>query len=166
MDTIEGKVWKFGDHIDTDAIVPGRFLSSPITDIMPHAFEGMKSEFASGVREGDIIMAGRNFGCGSSREQATAVLKALGIRCIVAKSFGRIFFRNAVAIGLPTFTDSDISENFEEGDTVAIDLPAARFINLTKGTSFQATPLSPDMFDIIQRGGILELIKSHMKECP
>jgi len=163
MDIIEGKVWKFGDHIDTDAIVPGRFLSSPVADIMPHAFEGMKPEFASEVSEGDIIMAGRNFGCGSSREQAPAVLKALGIRCVVAESFGRIFFRNAVAIGLPTLAGSDISGNFEEGDTAAIDLPAAQLINRTKGTSFKATPLSPDMLDIIQRGGILELIKSHTK---
>jgi len=159
VEMIQGKVWKFGDNIDTDVIVPGQYLDAPVNDIKIHVFESVNPNFAAGVQAGDIIVAGRNFGCGSSREQAPTVLKALGIRCIIAESFGRIFFRNAIAIGLPILTCTQISRLFEEGEKASIYLSEARIENNTRGVSVMADPLSEDMLHILEKGGILELLR-------
>ena len=159
MEMIQGRVWKFGDNIDTDVIVPGQYLDSPVNDIKIHVFESVNPNFAAGVKEGDIIVAGRNFGCGSSREQAPTALKALGIRCIIAESFGRIFFRNAIAIGLPILTCTQISRLFEDGEKASIYLSEARIENNTRRVSVMADPLSEDMLRILEKGGILELLR-------
>lgn len=159
MELIEGRIWKFGDNIDTDAIVPGQYLDAPMEDVVTHVLESVKSNFASDVKEGDIIVAGKNFGCGSSREQAPAALKALGFGCILAESFARIFFRNAIAIGLPILRCTQISQKFDDGDEALINLSEARVENRTRGESLFADPLSEEMLNIISKGGILALLK-------
>lgn len=159
MDPFKGEIWKFGDNVDTDAIVPGQYLDAPIAEIVPHVFESINPKFAVEVKKGDIIVAGKNFGCGSSRENAPAALKEMGIGCIVAESFARIFFRNAVAIGLPVISCRDVSSMFEDHDHASINLPEAMIENTTRETVTAANPLSEEMIRIIERGGILNLLK-------
>lgn len=160
MDEIIRRVWKFGSHIDTDAIVPGRYLDAPMDEIAAHVFEGVRPEFAGSVKAGDIIISGSNFGCGSSREQAPAVLKAIGIACVAAESFARIFFRNAIAIGLPVLTCKGISEGFEDGHRARLSVDNVLIENLDTGKCWQGDPLFPEMLEIIARGGILEYLKA------
>jgi 3-isopropylmalate/(R)-2-methylmalate dehydratase small subunit len=159
MEIIEGRVWMFGNNIDTDAIVPGQYLDAPIVEAVKHVLESVNPNFAKEVKEGDIIVAGRNFGCGSSRENAPAAIKELGIRCIVAESFGRIFFRNAIAIGLPLLNCSGISEKFEEGDRALVRLSDAKVENKTRKFTIDAVPLSEEMLNILNKGGMLALLK-------
>lgn len=159
MDPFKGEVWKFGDNVDTDVIVPGQYLDAPIGEIIPHVFESINPRFAHEVKKGDIIVAGKNFGCGSSRENAPAALKEMGVGCIVAESFARIFFRNAVAIGLPVISCNDTPNRFEAHDHVSIDLPGALIENTTRKTVTAANPLSEEMLRIIEKGGILNLLK-------
>ncbi|UCD85806.1 MAG: 3-isopropylmalate dehydratase small subunit [Deltaproteobacteria bacterium] len=159
---IKGKVWKFGDNVDTDIISPSIYMDSP-EELREHAFEAIKPEFAGEVKSGDIIVGGRNFGCGSSRESAPEVIKALGVGAVVAESFGRIFFRNAIAIGLPIITCPRVSEVFEEGDELEIDLKGAKVRNISKGKEIQSEPLYHDVLDIILKGGIISLLKGMQK---
>jgi len=156
---IKGKVWCFGKNIDTDAMVPGQYLDASMEEIAPHVFENIMPEFASCVKKGDIIVAGANFGCGSSRENAPEALKRAGISCIIAESFGRIFFRNAIAIGLPVITCKNISHNFQQGQTAEISLESSRVAHMETGRSFQGDPLSREMRDILDKGGIIEYLK-------
>lgn len=159
MEPIKGSVWKFGNNVDTDLMVPGQYLDAPLENIVAHVFESVRPNFAANVNKCDIIVAGKNFGCGSSREQAPAALKALRVGCILAESFARIFFRNAIAIGLPILTCTRISREFEDGELASIYLSEARVENNTRGTSFFADPLSDEMLCILDKGGILELLK-------
>ena len=121
MKTIQGKIWKFGDNIDTDIIIPARYLTLPLEEMKLKAMSPLRPDFAAGFSPGGVIVAGRNFGCGSSREQAPAVLKALGVSAIVAESFARIFFRNAVNLGLPLVECRETAGQFTEGDVIEID---------------------------------------------
>lgn len=159
MDPFKGDVWKFGNNVDTDVIVPGQYLDAPISEIIPHVFESINPGFAPGVKHGDIIVAGKNFGCGSSRENAPAALKEMGIGCIIAESFARIFFRNAIAIGLPVISCRDVSSRFDNHDHASINLSEALIENVTKKTMTAGDPLSDEMLRIIEKGGILNLLK-------
>ena len=159
--SIRGMVWKFGDHISTDSIAPGFTLGGAWEEIRQHILH-INPQFVQDVKPGDVIVAGRNWGCGSSREQAPANLKRLGIGCIVADSFARIFFRNAIAIGLPCVPCADISLAFEEGDELNVNLETASIENLTKNTWHQGEPYTPQMLHIIDSGGLIPLLKKRM----
>jgi len=159
IDLLKGKVWKFGDSIDTDVISPTKYLSLPLEEMKNHALEPVNSHFAQEVQPGDIIVGGRNFGCGSSREQAVMVLKALHIGAVVAESFARIFFRNSIAQGLPIMICPQVSQHFEDGDKVELDIEAATMKKIHQDEIIKGIPLSKDMLNILAKGGILALLK-------
>jgi 3-isopropylmalate/(R)-2-methylmalate dehydratase small subunit len=161
---VRGKVWKFGNNIDTDAICPTKYINGPESTLLEHVLEVVNRRFAEEVRAGDIIVGGSNFGCGSSRERAPVVLKTLGIRALVADSFARIFFRNGIAIGLPVMNCPGISASFADGDELELDLTATTIINITQGKIFQAKPLPPQVLDVISKGGIVPLLKEIAKK--
>ena len=155
-----GNVWKFGDDVDTDAIIPGRYLTiNDPKELAKYAFEGMLPEFAQQVKPGDIIVAGSNFGCGSSREHAPLALKGAGISCIIAKSFARIFFRNAINIGLPVLECNKIDQ-IEAGDVLKVDLAKGMIQNKAKGEKYPATPLPEFVRNIIEHDGLIEYTKT------
>jgi 3-isopropylmalate/(R)-2-methylmalate dehydratase small subunit len=150
---LEGRVWKFGDNVDTDAIVPGRYLVRDLPEIAEHVLEGVRPEFASGCVPGDIIVGGRNFGTGSSREMAARGIQAVGVTAVVAKSFARIFFRNCVNVGLAPIecTDADL---IEEGQRVSIDVEAGFVTVLETGQRFEAVALPDAIAPILRAGGM------------
>lgn len=160
---LRGKVWKFGDDIDTDAIIPARYLntSDPL-ELAKHVMEDADREFPSKVRQGDIIVAGKNFGCGSSREHAPIAIKAAGIQTVIAKSFARIFYRNAFNIGLPIFESVEAAEDIREGDEIEIDADTGIIKNLTKGREYKAKPIPPFMQELIGAGGLIEWVKKRI----
>jgi 3-isopropylmalate/(R)-2-methylmalate dehydratase small subunit len=159
MDKIQGRVWKVGDQINTDLITPGQYLTSPIEEVKKHVLEAINPRFAREAREGDILVAGKNFGCGSSRESAPRALKALGISAVVAESFARIFFRNAVAIGLAVVPCPGVSRSFEEGETLELDLESAWAKNLNRKIQLQGKALPQEMLEVLKKGGITPLLK-------
>ena len=153
MDVICGKTWTFGENIDTDVIIPGRYLRTfNPQDLADHVLEGERPDFTKGVQKGDVIVAGENFGCGSSREQAPVAIKTAGVDAIVAKSFARIFYRNAINIGLPVIV-SDIEA--KDGDIIKIDLANGNLINETSGESVNFEPFKEFMLDILEDGGLV-----------
>jgi 3-isopropylmalate/(R)-2-methylmalate dehydratase small subunit len=158
MDAITGRVWKFGDDVDTDAITPAQYMGS-MQEMKAHVLEVINPEFPRSVKPGDIIVAGDNFGCGSSRETAPGVLRAIGLGGVVAESFARIFFRNSIAIGLPIVTCPNVTAFFADGDRIKLDIIGARITNLTRGESLQAQPLPAEMREVLSRGGIVPLLK-------
>ena len=155
-----GNVWKFGTNIDTDAIIPARYLntSDPV-ELAKHCMEDIDAGFLSNVQPGDIIVADTNFGCGSSREHAPLAIKAAGISCVIAKSFARIFFRNAINIGLPLLESEDAFDVIEAGDIVEIDLNTGKISDNTKGKTLVAKPFPDFMMAIINAGGLVEYTK-------
>jgi len=156
---LAGRAWKFKDDIDTDAIIPGRYLV--INDpegLAEHVFEGVRPEFAGEVLAGDFVVAGTNFGCGSSREHAPLGLKGAGVKAVVAKSFARIFFRNAINIGLPLFVSSDV-ERIRDGDSIDIDVDEGVIYNRSRGESYRTTPLPPFLQEIVEAGGLVSYTK-------
>ena len=154
MSEIKGKVWNFGDNIDTDVIIPGRYLRTfDENELAVHVLEGERADFTKGVQKGDIILAGDNFGCGSSRVQAAVAIKAAGVDVIIAKSFARIFYRNAINIGLPVVTADIEADN---GDNLSVDLEAGIIENQTKNTQVEIQPFNDFMFEILSDGGIVE----------
>lgn len=158
MEKIEGKVWKFRDSIDTDVIIAGRYLRTfSLDELASHVMEAENPEFAEKVQDGDIIVAGWNFGCGSSREQAPVALKHAGVSAVVAKSFARIFYRNAINVGLPVIT-ADVEA--KKGDIMSIDLENGVILNKTTNKSFEIEPFDKFMLDIIKNGG---LVKHYLK---
>ena len=159
MNVIRGKVWKFDSDVDTDVITPGRYVTSPIEELKKHVLEAINPKFPQEVKPGDIIVAGNNFGCGSSRETAPIALKALGLGAIVAESFARIFFRNAIAIGLPIITCPEVSSFFAEGDKMELDLANAKVTNVTSKKTISAQPLPDEMKEVLSKGGIAALLK-------
>ena len=151
---IEGRIWKFGSDVDTDAIIPARYLNqSDAKELAKHVMEDERPEFSQKVRKGDILLAEKNFGCGSSREHAPLALKAVGISCIIAKSFGRIFYRNGLNLGLPLLESSEASEAIQEGDRVRVNLTTGEIFDLTQKTKFFAKPIPAFMQDLIKDGG-------------
>ena len=154
------KVWKFGDDINTDVITPGRFtVTTDKKRLGEIAFIEYRPEFGKNVKEGDIIVAGTNFGCGSSREHSPVAIKAAGIRAVIAKSFARIFFRNSINIGLPLFVSKD-ADKIDDGDEVEIDFKTGEIVDKTKGIIIDVKPLPAFMQKIVDKGGLVEFLRS------
>ncbi len=158
-DVLSGKVWRFDHDISTDVLSPGQYALDAVEVRMLHVLESLNPSFAPEVAEGDIVVAGRNFGCGSSRETAAENLKALGVACVVAESFARLFMRNAVALGLPVVACSGIHDAFADGDHIEIDLGTGVIVNSDEGTELQGDSLPPEMRNILQAGGILAVLR-------
>jgi 3-isopropylmalate/(R)-2-methylmalate dehydratase small subunit len=162
---IKGRVWKFGDNIDTDAIIPARYLNtSDPKELAKHVMEDADKDFPNKVKEGDIIVAGRNFGCGSSREHAPIAIKAAGVQVVIAKSFARIFYRNSFNIGLPIFESDEASEKIKEGDVIEIDADKGIIKNLTRQETYSSRPIPQFMQELIAAGGLIEWTKKRIKE--
>jgi 3-isopropylmalate/(R)-2-methylmalate dehydratase small subunit len=155
---IRGKVWKYGDNINTDVIIPGRYAAYSLSELGKHCMEDLDRDFVKKVRRGDILVAGKNFGCGSSREHAPIAIQAVGISCIVAKSFARIFFRNAINMAFPVFEVAE-TDRIDEGDELEIHMIEGRIENLTKNEFYNITPIPPFLQEIFSAGGLLEHIK-------
>ena len=154
---LTGKVWKYGANVDTDAIIPARYLSiSTSEELACHCMEDVDPEFVQKVQPGDIIVATTNFGCGSSREHAPLALKGTGVSCVVATTFARIFYRNAINIGLPILECPAAVEGTEAGQTLEVELETGRIHNLDTGQTFQAEPYPEFMMGIIRAGGLIE----------
>lgn len=162
---IRGRVWRFGNDIDTDVIIPARYLNTfEPEDLAKHVMEGVDKDFYSKIKAGDIIVAGKNFGCGSSREHAPIALKAAGIQAIIAKSFAGIFYRNAFNIGLPIFESPDASEKIKEADVVEIDTDIGIIKNMTRQEEYKANPIPPFMQELISAGGLVEWTKKKLQK--
>ena len=158
---IEGRVWKFGDHIDTDLIIPARFLNTSDKDeLAKNCFADLRPDFSKNVQKGDIIIAGVNFGCGSSREHAPIAIKTAGISLIIAKGFARIFYRNAFNIGLPLLECKEAVDEIEEGDNISVNLSSGEIINIDKKKKYFATPVPEFMMNIIKAGGLVNYVKN------
>ena len=155
--TLTGKVHKYGANVDTDVIIPARYLNvSDPTELAQHCMEDIDSEFVNKVQPGDIIVADTNFGCGSSREHAPLAIKAAGVGCVIAKSFARIFFRNAINIGLPILECDEAAEQTDSGDILEVELASGEIRNLTKDKLFLAKPYPDFMLELISAGGLIE----------
>ena len=156
-----GHVFKYGDNVDTDVIIPARYRNSfDPQELASHAMVDIDPEFAGKVQPGDIIVARKNFGCGSSREHAPLCLKTAGVSCVIADTFARIFYRNAINIGLPIIECPEAAEGIDAGDQVEIDFDSGRIYNRTKGTEFQGQAFPPFMQELISAGGLVNYINS------
>ena len=159
---MQGRVWKFGDNIDTDLIIAARYLNtSEPSALAKHVMEDADPEFASKMSKGDIIVAGENFGCGSSREHAPIALKAAGIAAVIAPTFARIFYRNAFNMGLPIFELAESSE-INEGDIVKVDMDKGEIVNITQDKSYKFTPIPEFMQELVDAGGLIEFAKKEL----
>ncbi|MBS3968694.1 MAG: 3-isopropylmalate dehydratase small subunit [Clostridia bacterium] len=162
---LKGKTWKFGDDIDTDAIIPARYLNtSEPEELAKHCMEDADPEFPNKVNKGDIIVAGKNFGCGSSREHAPIAIKAAGVSCVIAKSFARIFYRNSINIGLPILESPEAAEAIKEGNEVEIDVAKGEIKDLTTGTTYMAAPFPDFIQQIIAAGGLINYVAERVKK--
>ena len=162
---MKGKCWKFGADINTDLIIPGRYLNTTDPkELAKHCMEDADPEFASKVSEGDIILADKNFGCGSSREHAPIAIKAAGVSCVIAKSFARIFYRNAFNLGLPVIISPEAYDATDENDTLEVNFQQGSITNLTKDTVFRSEPIPPFMQEIIDHGGLMGYVASKTKK--
>ncbi len=156
-----GKVFKYGDNVDTDVIIPARYLNtSDANELAAHCMEDIDKDFVKNVKKGDIIVAGYNFGCGSSREHAPLVIKTCGTGCVIAKSFARIFYRNAINIGMPILECPEACDEISAGDEVSIDFDSGEIKDITTGKSYFAQPFPPFIQNIIKAGGLLASIKN------
>ena len=154
-----GKVFKFGDNVDTDVIIPARYLnSSDPKELEQHCMEDIDADFVKKVSHGDLIVATKNFGCGSSREHAPLAIKAAGVSCVIAETFARIFYRNAINIGLPIIECPEAAKDIADGDEVEVDFDSGRITNKTKGTTYQGQAFQPFMQKIIDCGGLVNYI--------
>ena len=159
----KGKVWKYGDDVNTDVIFPGKYtyaLMEP-PEMAKHALEDLDPGFAQTVKPGDVIVAGKNFGCGSSREQAAACLTAAGVQAVIAKSFARIYFRNAINLGLPVLQSAEASDNLKTGDEVEVDFAGGRI--LAGGKTYRFPPLPDSVIGILEAGGLIEYTKKKLQ---
>ena len=157
---IRGKVWKFGDHVDTDVIIPARYLNAPEpSELAKHCMEDIDSSFAGAVQSGDIMVGGWNFGCGSSREHAPVAIQASGITCVIAASFARIVYRNSINIGFPILECPEASEAIKAGDIVTVDTETGKITDETSGQVFEAKPFPPFIQKIVESGGLLPYLK-------
>ena len=158
---MRGKVWKYGDHIDTDVIIPARYLNNPDpAELASHCMVDIDESFAGSVQNGDIMVGGWNFGCGSSREHAPVAIQASGISCVIAASFSRIFYRNSINIGFPILECPEASEAIRAGDIVSVDTATGVITDETTGETFQAKPFPAFIEQIIDSGGLLSYLKS------
>ena len=156
----QGKAFKYPDNVDTDVIIPARYLNTPdAKELALHCMEDIDKDFVKAVRVGDVMVAGHNFGCGSSREHAPLVIKTCGVGCVIAKSFARIFYRNAINIGLPILECEAAAEEIAAGHEVAVDFDSGVITDLTAGKSYKAQPFPPFIQSIIQSGGLLKSLK-------
>jgi 3-isopropylmalate/(R)-2-methylmalate dehydratase small subunit len=162
---VSGKTIKFGDNVDTDVILPGKYLVliDPI-ELAKHAMEGLDPAFPEKAKKGVIVVGGKNFGCGSSREQAPLALKYAGVKCVLADSFARIFFRNAINIGLPVIEHKGISAAVNNGDEITVDFESGTIQNLSQDKSFQATKLPPFILEILADGGLIENLRKRLSK--
>jgi 3-isopropylmalate dehydratase small subunit len=162
---VNGKVWKYGKDVNTDVILPGRYLDNYDPQFLAsHAMEDLDKEFAKGVRKGDIVVAETNFGCGSSREQAASCLGYCGVQAVVAKSFSRLFYRNAINQGIAVIECPECVDALNKGDDVDFDLNAGTIKNLTTGKTVKFRPLPGFIMEILQAGGLVEHLKKKMKK--
>lgn len=160
-----GTVFKYGNNVDTDVIIPARYLNtSEPTELAKHCMEDIDEDFCKKVKQGDIIVADRNFGCGSSREHAPIAIKAAGISCVIASTFARIFYRNAINIGLPILECEEAAKNISEGDEVEVNFETGVIYNHTKDQSYQAEGFPEFMQEIMAADGLIQYIKNNLKE--
>jgi 3-isopropylmalate/(R)-2-methylmalate dehydratase small subunit len=161
---VQGRAWKLGDNVDTDQLLPGRYLSLTDPDALAaHCLEDLIPAFNELAQPGDIVVAGENFGCGSSREHAPAALRALGISCLVASSYARIFFRNCINLGLPALTAPEAALAIQDGDEIRIDLETGEIENLTRPFQCSAPPLSAFLVEIIAAGGLTAYVRNQLE---
>ena len=154
-----GKVFKYGDNVDTDVIIPARYLAATSEkELAAHCMEDIDPEFIRKVQPGDIIVAEKNFGCGSSREHAPMAIKGAGVSCVIAETFARIFYRNSINIGLPIIECPQAAHDIEDGDMVEVDFDSGKIYDLTRGTEYQGQPFPPFMQKIIRDGGLISYI--------
>jgi len=157
------RAWVFGDNVDTDVIAPGRYMKYGIDTIAQHCMEGVQPDFATAVRKGDVIVAGRNFGTGSSREQAPEALKHLGVAALVAPSFAGLFYRNALNLGLPAIVCAD-AKGIRSGDDIELDFEAGRLRNRTTGDTLACEPIPAFLMNIVRDGGLLPHLEKRLRE--
>jgi len=162
---LKGQVHKYGANVDTDVIIPARYLnvSDPL-ELAKHCMEDIDAQFLKKMKRGDIIVADTNFGCGSSREHAPLAIKTAGISCVIAKSFARIFFRNAINIGLPLLESAEAVDNTRNGDTLEVDLSTGKITNITNGKTFSAKPYPEFMSELINAGGLVDYTKKRLAQ--
>jgi 3-isopropylmalate/(R)-2-methylmalate dehydratase small subunit len=162
---VKGTAIKFGDNVDTDVILPGKYLVliDP-KDLAKHALEGLDPAFPEKAKKGVVVVGGKNFGCGSSREQAPLALKYAGVQCVLAESFARIFFRNAINIGLPAIESKGVAAAVDDGDVLEVDFEAGKVQNVSKKKSIQVTKLPPFIVEILADGGLIENLRRRMKK--
>ena len=160
---VSGKVFKYGDNVDTDVIIPARYLNAPSPEeLAKHCMEDIDASFATTVKPGDIMVGGANFGCGSSREHAPISIRACGVRCVIAASFARIFYRNSINIGFPILECPEAAAAINNGDTVSVDFATGKIVDETTGESFQAVALPPFIEKIVEHNGLLPYLKARM----
>jgi 3-isopropylmalate/(R)-2-methylmalate dehydratase small subunit len=158
-----GKVFKYGDNVDTDVIIPARYLNAPDpAELAKHCMEDIDADYVDRVRPGDIIVGGANFGCGSSREHAPIAIRASGASCVIAASFARIFYRNAINIGFPILECPEAAASIGDGDTVSVNFDTGEIVDETTGRRFQATALPPFIGRIVENGGLLPYLRARM----
>ncbi len=161
--TLRGRAFKYGDNVDTDVIIPARYCTAYTPqELGPHCLEDLDREFVKRVKEGDIIVAGKNFGCGSSRENAPLAIRGAGVSCVIAKSFARIFYRNSINIGLPILESEEAADSIDSGDELRVDLDTGAIENLTKGRSFSSAPFPEAIQEIIRLGGMVNFVKERL----
>ena len=159
----QGSVFRYNDNVDTDVIIPARYLNTiDPAELASHCMEDIDATFVKRVKKGDIIVAAKNFGCGSSREHAPIAIKAAGISCVIAQNFARIFYRNAINIGLPIMECAEAYDGIAAGDTVFVDFDTGKIINVTQKKTFQAAPFPPFMKELIAQGGLVPYVKTKL----
>ena len=162
---VSGKVFKYGDNVDTDVIIPARYLNAPSPEeLAKHCMEDIDASFATMVKPGDIMVGGANFGCGSSREHAPISIRACGVRCVIAASFARIFYRNSINIGFPILECPEAAAAIQNGDTVSVDFATGKIVDETTGETFQAVALPPFIEKIVEHNGLLPYLKARMEK--
>jgi 3-isopropylmalate/(R)-2-methylmalate dehydratase small subunit len=161
---LTGKVWKYGDNVDTDAIIPARYLNMSLPEeLAEHCMEDIDLSFTDSVQKGDIIVGGDNFGCGSSREHAPLAIKGAGVSCVIANSFARIFYRNAINIGLPILECAEAVAETEKGDELTVDLTAGTITNARTGKTYRTSPLPEFVMKIVSSGGLVPYTRERLQ---
>lgn len=161
---VQGKTYKYGDNVDTDVIIPARYLNTPdAKELAKHCMEDIDASFAATVKPGEIMVAGKNFGCGSSREHAPLAIKTCGVACVIAATFARIFYRNALNIGLPILECPEAAEAIAAGDEVSVDFDTGAIVDVTTGRTFQGEPFPPFMQELIAAGGLAAYMRKEQR---